>query len=1157
MLKDSSIVCIQEHWLWSFEAENVIQGIFPSKGYHIRSVDESDNIDPVATARGHGGVATIWDKNIDPLIQKTNDGNERILVTVINLSKTKRYCIFNCYLPAGEGRSAMETYAEDVALIDNLIDKYSKDAIIIIGDMNADIINRKGKKEKMLLELLDRHRLQVLNRASSQTPTYEHKGGKGKSHIDYIIADVECTWSDFRILGQDTVVGALNSSPHHPLCASIHTESLINQRGGNDNQDNQMLQLSRIHWKEVDTDVYKELLSEELKDINFHLLDPGEGLRVLADTISNTASASQKRRPPKKRKAKKKIKIWSLSIREAVGNAKHKFWRWKKEGRPGPEHPLTIKKKEASKKLRSVQRKEVARKRAQFLKEIMEAYENDSKTFHKLISMNKRNTEHTSVLMSENQLIHDAEEQRILWASYFEKLSAGSSADITEERTHLRLIREYHNDHHRHEYTFTTFDIQKVVKTLNKGKAADLQGITAEHLQQAPVECHTALTHIINQIFTEGKFPDVCKTGFKIPIPKKGKDSKILANHRGITITSLLGKIIEKLIQEATDEAFLPIQSKLQFGFTKGLSPSMATLCLTEAIGTAREEKRQLLVGSLDVQKAFDVVCQEKLKRKLHSTKLPSNCWSLIDTIYQNITETVRWKGGYSPPFVVAKGVRQGAILSTTLYKLYINDLLKGLESAGVGMSIGNTYMGSPTCADDQLLIATTNEDLQAMLEEIKRYSDEHLYSIHPDKSSITKLVTSNTSSNDCIFKLGNGVLPETSSFTHLGLEWLKGKSSPNITSRIQQARRAAYALMGAGLHGGNGLSPHVSLKILNTYIIPRLLYGLEAVILTKKDVDDLNFFHKSILRRLQGLPKNTATEAIFILIGAIPITAELHIRILSLFGAIWRSENNNIMKDLAMRQLGRGSRHSWFTYAINTAQLYNVDLVSSTGTPWRKADWKTYIQTAIQGKWRQTLLAGKANKSSLAMLDPTTSSSHPLWTACIGKPRLIPPANVRAKFITGTYQNMHRSAKWNKQPQNGICHICMHETEDNSHILLRCQGFQEERTTCLLTLTELNFPIRGRGHESLRRLLNGPAETKDSAQRKKWMAIHSCISAYCHKIHTKRQALLVKNTKVKNGGSIVASFTDSNGSCGGSGGGGEHVEREMGLMSPPEGVNH
>ena len=56
-----------------------------------------------------------------------------------------------------------------------------------------------------------------------------------------------------------------------------------------------------------------------------------------------------------------------------------------------------------------------------------------------------------------------------------------------------------------------------------------------------------------------------------------------MSNHRGITITSLLGKVIEKLLQEDTDASILSTQNDLQFGFTKGLSPTMASLCLTEA----------------------------------------------------------------------------------------------------------------------------------------------------------------------------------------------------------------------------------------------------------------------------------------------------------------------------------------------------------------------------------------------------------------------------------------------------------------------------------------------------------------------------------------------------------------------------------------------
>ncbi len=40
----------------------------------------------------------------------------------------------------------------------------------------------------------------------------------------------------------------------------------------------------------------------------------------------------------------------------------------------------------------------------------------------------------------------------------------------------------------------------------------------------------------------------------------------------------------------------------------------------------------------------------------------------------------------------------------------------------------------------------------------------------------------------------------------------------PDIEDKIHKARKAAYAMMGAGFHGFNGLCPDVSLNITNTY---------------------------------------------------------------------------------------------------------------------------------------------------------------------------------------------------------------------------------------------------------------------------------------------------------------------------------------------------
>ena len=67
--------------------------------------------------------------------------------------------------------------------------------------------------------------------------------------------------------------------------------------------------------------------------------------------------------------------------------------------------------------------------------------------------------------------------------------------------------------------------------------------------------------------------------------------------------------------------------------------------------------------------------------------------------------------------------VRQGAILSPLLYALCINDLLYLLEDQADGVSLGPTFCGCPTYADDMSLISTSPIPLQNMLDTVVSYA--------------------------------------------------------------------------------------------------------------------------------------------------------------------------------------------------------------------------------------------------------------------------------------------------------------------------------------------------------------------------------------------------------------------------------------------------
>ena len=80
-------------------------------------------------------------------------------------------------------------------------------------------------------------------------------------------------------------------------------------------------------------------------------------------------------------------------------------------------------------------------------------------------------------------------------------------------------------------------------------------------------------------------------------------------------------------------------------------------------------------------------------------------------------------------------------------------------------------------------------------------------------------------------WNLGETLLQTSDEAVHLGLQRTsKDECEINILDRLKVARGTKYALMGSGVHGTNGLDPKTSYQIYNTYVLPRLLYGLEVL---------------------------------------------------------------------------------------------------------------------------------------------------------------------------------------------------------------------------------------------------------------------------------------------------------------------------------------
>lgn len=93
----------------------------------------------------------------------------------------------------------------------------------------------------------------------------------------------------------------------------------------------------------------------------------------------------------------------------------------------------------------------------------------------------------------------------------------------------------------------------------------------------------------------------------------------------------------------------------------------------------------------------------------------------LIEALYKHTTLTV-WNGQYmSNYFEVSQGVRQGCLLSPTLFSLFLNDLEDELPH---GVYFGGHTFKLLMYADDLVVMADSLTELQKNIDAIEKFCD-------------------------------------------------------------------------------------------------------------------------------------------------------------------------------------------------------------------------------------------------------------------------------------------------------------------------------------------------------------------------------------------------------------------------------------------------
>ena len=98
-------------------------------------------------------------------------------------------------------------------------------------------------------------------------------------------------------------------------------------------------------------------------------------------------------------------------------------------------------------------------------------------------------------------------------------------------------------------------------------------------------------------------------------------------------------------------------QSKMQRGFTNNSSAVNAALIISEAQNEAKDIGEPLKLVTLDACKAFNVVWQESLLRKIYNAGIHGKLWLCLSNLYSGAHSVVKWQGivSHPPPHPISR----------------------------------------------------------------------------------------------------------------------------------------------------------------------------------------------------------------------------------------------------------------------------------------------------------------------------------------------------------------------------------------------------------------------------------------------------------------------------------------------------------------------
>lgn len=835
-----------------------------------------------------GGVGFILNRLAHKAICKIIPINNRILL--ISFNGNPKLTMMSIYSPteAASDEEAEEFYNTLRSAINTVPDHH---LLVVTGDFNAHLgktdpsdsqhyfYNRTNRNGRLLRDTAMECELEITNlrfrKNCSKKWTYLSDCSMTKSQLDFVL--VRRKW---RNSVKDTVpVNTFNSvgSDHRAVITKLRL-SLRKQK--------RVAVVKRYNYGPLKGEENNELQNQYAVEVHnkFNLLLGLNHDEIECPTskyehfVNSIQAANEKLLQP----ADKKLRT-VVSNNQAVVKCRKELYAAKEKYTNSPSDELreqvAVRKVQLEKCYHDIMGAETSLK-VQMAENA--SFNNNSRVAWQLINdISGRKAGKHNMIEGEN-----AEKRLDSWKSHFQKL-LGQPPAVPDENLEITVVHELLDIRSDN---FDRGELAEAKTQIKEGKAFGEDGIAPEIIKRVDID--NIILNFCNDALNEGNIPEQWGHINIVPVPKSGNLSKP-DNYRGIALTSIVTKTLNKMILNRIKPYIDPILRDNQNGFRSGRSTTSHILTLRRIIEEVNDKNLSAVLLFVDFKKAFDSVHRGLLMKILRAYGIPNKIVTLIAKLYENTTAKVITEDGLTEAFLILAGVMQGDTLAPYLFIIVIDYIMRTcLTGKDLGLTLqhrrGRRYpaikVTDADYADDVALITDTAAQAQEFLQALEVVASS--VGLHLNESK-TKFIGIHCNDTDIIQSSNGSHIEQVEDFKYLGA--YIGSTIHDWETRKAKAWAACHQLKNIWK---SNMSKDLKVRTFQATVEAVLLYGAETWTVTKTLGKRIDGTYTRMLRMVLGVSwkdKLTNKE----LYGNLPrVTSKIQERRMKLSGHIQRHQD-------------------------------------------------------------------------------------------------------------------------------------------------------------------------------------------------------------------------------------------------------------------------